>query len=159
VAVEFARRAECYLESVEKRLAEIETAWLTGRPTHADEAIARLDELTARRGRETESGELNRWKRRLGRPHRVPPHCPEIWAIAIRGDRRATAAHWDALGAPYEQAPELLDSGELYPTLHALEILDDLGARPAAQLAWQQLRALGMSRIPRGPEPGPTPPG
>jgi DNA-binding NarL/FixJ family response regulator len=56
-------------------------------------------------------------------------------------------------GAPYEQALELADSGQVAPTLQALRILDDLGARPAAALLRRRLRARGITQIPRGPAP------
>ena len=151
-AHDFATRAECYYDWRWTCIAEIETAWSNGRPADADDAIARLNELTARPGREVERGELNRWKRRMGRPHGVTPGCPRAFAAGIRGDWRDAAAAWEAIGAPYEQALELLDSGEAAPTLRALEIFDGLGAVPAARLARHRLRALG-SQIPRGPQP------
>jgi hypothetical protein len=107
-ARDFARRANCYPEWVSTGLAETETAWLNDRPAEADDAIARLEELTERPGRVTERGELNRLKRRLGLPHEVPPGCPPIFAAGIRGDWREAATGWEAIGAPYEQALELL---------------------------------------------------
>ncbi len=145
----FARRADCYYDWRHTGLVEIETAWLTGRP--ADDAIARLDALTDRPGRETARAELHRWKRRLGLPHEVPPGCPEVLAAGIRGDWRTAAAGWEALGAPYHRALELLDADEVEAVRHGLQILDDLGAQPAARLARQRLRTLGVAHIPRGP--------
>jgi DNA-binding CsgD family transcriptional regulator len=145
----FARRADCYYDWRHSGLVEIETAWLTGRP--ADDAIARLDELTDRPGRETARAELHRWKRRLGLPHEVPPGCPEVLAAGIRGDWRTAAAGWEALGAPYHRALELIDADEVEAVRHGLQILDDLGAPPAARLARQRLRTLGVAHIPRGP--------
>jgi DNA-binding NarL/FixJ family response regulator len=47
----------------------------------------------------------------------------------------------------------LLDSGAAAPTLEALAVLDELGARPAAAYARHRLRAMGVTRIPRGPQP------
>ena len=152
-ARDFAHRADCYQEWFTTGLAEIETAWLTDRTADADDAVTRLEELTTPRGRETERGELIRWKRRLGLPHDVPPGCPPVFAAGIRGDWHDAAAGWEAIGAPYEQALELLDSGQADPTLRALQILDGLGAAPAAQLARRRLRALGVTQIPRGPRP------
>jgi DNA-binding CsgD family transcriptional regulator len=152
-ARDYAVRADCYHDWMTSCLAELETAWLTGRPSVAAEAVARLDDLTARRGREAERGELYRWKRRLELPHEVPTGCPELWAAGIRGDWRAAAAAWEAQDAPYLVALELLDSGEVEPTLRALEILDGLGAKPAARIARQRLRDLGVTQIPRGPQP------
>jgi DNA-binding NarL/FixJ family response regulator len=48
---------------------------------------------------------------------------------------------------------ELADSGEVGPTMEALRILDELGARPAAALVRRRLRHLGVSAVPRGPQP------
>ncbi len=152
-ALDYAHRADCYHGWLSTGLAEIETAWLAGLPAGAEDAVTRLDELTARPGRETERGELNRWKRRLELPHEVPPGCPEVFAAGIRGDWQDAATGWAALGAPYEQALELLDSGEVAPTLNALQILDGIGAAPAARMARRRLRALGVSQIPRGLRP------
>jgi len=76
--------------------------------------------------------------------------CPEPWAAGLRGDWRAAAAAWERAGDPYEQALELAESGEVEPTLRALQILDDLGATPAATLVRRRLRDLGVQRIPRG---------
>ncbi|GAA4913255.1 regulatory LuxR family protein [Actinomycetospora succinea] len=150
-ACDLAARAECYDIWWASGLVEIETAWLAGRPSDADEALARLDELTARPGREHDRGELARWRRRLGSAVDVPDGARPVHAAGIRGDWAAAAAIWEAEGAPYHQALELLDSGAPDPTLRALRILDGLGARPAARLARQRLRALGVSHIPRGP--------
>jgi DNA-binding CsgD family transcriptional regulator len=152
-ADDIARRADCFHDWWWAGQAQIEAAWLTGRPAAADDAIVRLEELTARCGRETARGELERWKRRLGRPHQVPPGCPEVFAAGIRGDWHTASVAWEAEGAPYLQALELLDSGQVEPTLRALRILDALEARPAARVARGRLRELGVSHIPRGPQP------
>ena len=71
---------------------------------------------------------------------------------ALEDGWRAGADAWEALGMPYEQALELLRSGEEEPTLEALTILDDLGAAPAARIARRRLRELGVRTIPRGPQ-------
>ncbi|MFC5138525.1 ATP-binding protein [Actinomycetospora rhizophila] len=148
---DLAARAECYDVWWASGLLEIETAWLAGRPADADEALARLGELTARPGRELDRGELARWRQRLGRPVTVPAGARDVHAAGLRGDWEAAAAAWEAEGVPYDQALELLDSGAAEPTLRALRILDGLRAKPAARLARQRLRALGVSHIPRGP--------
>ncbi|MHC1562618.1 AAA family ATPase [Actinomycetospora sp. C-140] len=150
-ALDYARRADCYHDWMTALPAEIEAAWLADDPAAAQDAVDRLDELTARAGRETERGELYRWKRRLGLSADVPPGCPERWAAGIRGDWRAAAAAWGAEDAPYPRALELLDSGEAEPTLEALQVLDDLGAKPAVQIARRRLRDLGVTQIPHGP--------
>ncbi|MEJ2859903.1 ATP-binding protein [Actinomycetospora flava] len=148
---DLAARARCYDVSWTSGLLEIETAWLTGRVGDADEAVARLEGLTAAPGRELDRGELARWQRRLGRAVEVPAGARAVHAAGIRGDWEAAAAAWEADRAPYHQALELLDSGAAEPTLRALRILDGLGAKPAARMARRRLRELGVTHIPRGP--------
>ena len=81
------------------------------------------------------------------------PGCPEVFAAGLRGDWRAAADLWAEIGDPYERALELADSGLPQPTLDALAVLDGLGAAPAAALVRRRLRALGVERLPRGPQP------
>ena len=71
----------------------------------------------------------------------------------IDGDWRAAAAAWGQVGAPYERALELLESGEATPVLEALAEFTALGAGPAAALAGRRLRELGVHQVPRGPQP------
>jgi len=56
-------------------------------------------------------------------------------------------------GDSYARALELADSGEVGPATEALRILDELGARPAAAVVRRRLRDLGVSAVPRGPQP------
>jgi DNA-binding CsgD family transcriptional regulator len=125
--------------------------WLTRNPvaaTHARELQAR----TEGPGRELERGELLRWLRRVGDAVEPFPGCPEEYAAGLRGDWRAAADAWAGIGAPYERACELVDSGEPAAILEGLEVLDELGARPAAALVRARLRELGIDRVPRGPQ-------
>jgi DNA-binding NarL/FixJ family response regulator len=96
---------------------------------------------------------LLRWLRRCGEPVEPFEGCPEELAAGLRGDWRAAAAGWERIGAPYERALELVDSGEVDATLEALAVFDRLGADPAARLARRRLRELGVRQIPRGPQP------
>jgi DNA-binding CsgD family transcriptional regulator len=134
-------------------MARIESAWLTGRPQDAREAAELLRARTAGPGAERPRADLLRWLRRLGEPVTPFPGCPPEYAAGLRGDW-CTAAHGFAeRGLPYEQALELADSGQVTPTLEALRILDELGARPAAALLRRRLRERGITQIPRGPAP------
>ena len=64
--------------------------------------------------------ELLRYLARAGLPAEPFAGCPEPWAAGLRGDWRAAAAGWAAAGDPYEQALELIESGEPEPTLEGL---------------------------------------
>jgi DNA-binding CsgD family transcriptional regulator len=152
-AGEYARRADSRYELVPTLLAEIEQAWLTGRPESAAAAIALLDERTAGAGPERQRAELLRWRRRLGERVAPFPGCPPEFAAGLRGDWRAAAAGWQRTGNPYAAALELTDSGDVEAVREGLRVLDDLGARPAAALARRTLRGLGVPVVPRGPKP------
>jgi len=131
-------------------MARIEWAWLGGDLDRASEQIAVLLERTASPSGARRRGELLRYLARAGRLVQTFPGCPDEWA---GGDWRAAAAMWDWIGDPYEQALELAGSGAVEPTLRALEMLDRLGAAAAARLVRRRLRALGVSHVPRGPQP------
>ena len=116
-------------------------------------AAAALLPRTEQPGRAWQRGELLRYLKRLGAPAEPFPGCPEVFATGLRGDWRAAADLWGDIGDPYERALELADSGAPEPTLEALAVLDALGAAPAATLVRRRLRALGVERLPRGPQP------
>jgi DNA-binding CsgD family transcriptional regulator len=148
-----AERADNLQALVASAVAELEHGWLTGRAEPARRAALALLPRTEARGRERERGELLRWLARTGHPAEAFDGCPEEFAAGLRGDWRAAAAAWERIGAPYERAVELADSGEVDPTLEALAVLDGLGARPAAALVRRRLRELGVRQVPRGPQP------
>jgi DNA-binding CsgD family transcriptional regulator/tetratricopeptide (TPR) repeat protein len=129
--------------------AELELAWLTGGSAPHDEAVAML-RRSPTGGRQRELAELARWTYRTGGPAIGSPAWPDEFAAGLRGDWATAAAGFRQLGAPYEEALELADSGEVEPTLQALALLDDLGAAPAAALVRRRLRELGAPSVPRG---------
>ena len=154
-AWERAQRQRSLLGLASAGIASVEWAWLTGRPEQAVAVREVLLARTAPAGAAAVRGELLRYLARAGLGSFEEglgsfEGCPEPWAAGLRGDWRAAAAAWERAGDPYEQALELAESGEVEPTLRALQILDDLGATPAATLVRRRLRDLGVQRIPRG---------
>ena len=135
-------------------LAHIEHAWLTGDHGRAGPYPGLLLERTDRPGMLVQRGELLVYLGRLGYPAEPFPDCPEPYAAALRGDWRSAAEAWLSAGDPYEQALELAGSGQVEPALEALAILDGLGAAPAVALVRRRLRGLGVTRLPRRPQPG-----
>jgi DNA-binding CsgD family transcriptional regulator/tetratricopeptide (TPR) repeat protein len=135
-------------------LAHIEHAWLTGDQQAAGPYPGLLLERTNRPGLLVQRGELLVYLRRLGYPAEPFPGCPEPYAAALRGDWRSAADAWLGAGDPYEHALELAGSGQVEPALEALTILDGLGATPAVALVRRRLRGLGVTRLPRRPQPG-----
>jgi DNA-binding CsgD family transcriptional regulator/tetratricopeptide (TPR) repeat protein len=150
LASEHATRADVLEWLVPTGLARIEHAWLAEDAALAGRYPELLLERTDRPGMAVQRGELLRYLARLGR--RVTPFdgCPDAYAAGIAGDWRSAATLWRAAGDPYEAALELAESGEVEPTMDALQQLRDLGAQPAAALVRSRLRRLGVSRMPRG---------
>ena len=154
LAARHAARADVLEWLVPAGLAHIEHAWLTGDRGKAGPYPELLLERTDRRGTLVHRGELLVYLRRLGYLAEPFPGCPEPYASALRGDWRLAAGAWLAEGDPYEHAVELAESGQVEPTLEALAVLDRLGAKPAAAIVRSRLRGLGVTRLPRRPQPG-----
>jgi DNA-binding CsgD family transcriptional regulator len=70
----------------------------------------------------------------------------------LRGEWRAAAAEWARIGCPFEQGLALAEGDEA-AQLAALELFDQLGARPAGEALRRKLRAAGVKGIPRGARP------
>ena len=73
----------------------------------------------------------------------------EPWRLLLGGDWRASAAAWEAIGAPYERA-DALALGDDAAQREALAIFDALGARRRAGVLRRAMRARGLS-VPVGP--------
>jgi DNA-binding CsgD family transcriptional regulator len=133
-------------------VARGEVAWLTGRPeavaAETDAAFELALELRAGRA----IGELAVVRKRAGQEDTIPLDIPDPYALEVAGDWREAADCWQRFGCPYETALALADAGEEAPLRQALELCQQLGARPLANLVSRRLRALGVS-VPRGPRP------
>jgi DNA-binding CsgD family transcriptional regulator/tetratricopeptide (TPR) repeat protein len=66
-------------------------------------------------------------------------------SLAERFAARRSAREWHELGCPYEEAWALAHSGLASDKERALEIFQQLGARPAAAIVARELRALGVA--------------
>jgi DNA-binding CsgD family transcriptional regulator/tetratricopeptide (TPR) repeat protein len=98
-------------------------------------------------------GELALWRWRAGCRDEPPAEAAAPYALQIAGRWQEAADQWTAIGCPYETALALAESGEEEPLRRALEIFEQLGARPAAAMVTRRLREMGIRRIPRGPRP------
>ncbi|GAA4922957.1 LuxR family transcriptional regulator [Actinomycetospora succinea] len=152
-AVDYARRTDSRYELVPALLALVEHCWVHDRPDRAAAVLVELTERTAGPGPARQRAEVVRWRRRFGEATQPPAGCPEPFASGVRGEWRAAAQGWAALGAPYEQALDLLDAPDEETVRDAFALLDGLGARPATDRARHRLRSLGAGTIPRGPAP------
>ena len=132
--------------------ARAEAAWLRGDHAAVRAIAAPVHELARQLDDQPSQAELGYWLGRAGQSAATPGDHP--YALQAAGRWQDAAAAWAAAGAPYEQAAALAQSPDTEPLLAALEILDELGARPLAALVRGELRARGVSRIPRGPAVG-----
>ncbi|HYP30711.1 MAG TPA: AAA family ATPase [Burkholderiaceae bacterium] len=131
------------------RCARAEAAWLRGDlAAAAAEARAALPQAE-RHGHPWFAGELAAWLRRAGVAAPAPAACAEPHALLLRGDWRAAADAWAAIGAPFERALALAD-GDDTARLEALALLDELGAQAASERLRRTLRAAGVRGVPRG---------
>jgi DNA-binding CsgD family transcriptional regulator len=114
-------------------VARAEAAWLTGH----SEAVAAATEaalaLAIDRSDLLLAGELELWRGRAA----LPRTAPELI------EPKPCSAYDDAL--------VLLDSGDEEQLRTALDVLQQLGAAPAAAIAVRRLRELGARGVPRGP--------
>jgi DNA-binding CsgD family transcriptional regulator/tetratricopeptide (TPR) repeat protein len=137
----------------------LERAWATATRTNSVQAIALAGiarvESAWLAGDHRAAADLAR----CGHPVTAPAGCPQEFALGIGGDWHGAAALWRSLGAPYEHALELADSGRQPELLAALATLDGLGAQAAATLARRQLRRLGVTHLPRRPRTRANPAG
>jgi DNA-binding CsgD family transcriptional regulator/tetratricopeptide (TPR) repeat protein len=151
-AMRLAEASEDMQRMVPVALALAEEAWL-----HRDLDGARSSTRSVLSGRDRPltvlyRAQLNSWAARLGDPHDVPAGTPHPLALQINGHWQQAADAWHALDRPYERALALIEVGTPVALTQAFDVLDRLGARPAAVLAAEQLRALG-ERVPRGLRP------
>ncbi len=131
-------------------LARAETAWLAGRPQAIVDATDAALARSIRQGAWRDAGELCRWRWRAGVRERVPGVAgPD--AATLAGDWATAARLWSELGCPYEAALALGDADDDDALARGLRELHRLGARPAAALVAQRLRARGVRSVPRGP--------
>jgi DNA-binding CsgD family transcriptional regulator len=133
--------------------ARAEAAWLEGAPAE------RIGEETGPAG-EPEladarwwAGELDVWRHRAGLDGGDPAGLPEPYRLEIIGDAEAAARWWQERGCAYDVALALAGTGDPAALRRALNLLHELGARPAAVVVARRLRALGEQAVPRGPRP------
>ncbi len=126
-----------------------EDAWLHGDPARVRDIVTPVYQEARRLGDRVYQAELGYWLAKVGQP--VDTTSDHPYALQAAGRWREAAAAWEAAGCPYEHAAALADSDDAQHLLTALGMLDELGAKPLATAVRRRLRALGVTRIPRGP--------
>jgi DNA-binding CsgD family transcriptional regulator len=150
-AWDVAVRADAVIALAPAGLAKVEWAWLRADIALASPQIEVLLARTGTPGTVRWRGELLRYMSRAGLPAAPFDGCAEEFAAGLRGDWQAAAMAWRRIGDPYEEALELIGSGEPDTLIAGLATLDRLGATEPARFARQRLRDLGHTRVPRGP--------
>ncbi len=112
------------------QLAEVEAAYLDGDRSRArsvtERALARAQES------DTELDRFAWWAQRLGVPASCPRNARPPFVAVLAGEHAAAAAAFGELGWRYEQAFALFDVGDAESLRQALQILQEVGARPLA---------------------------
>ncbi|MFF1692126.1 AAA family ATPase [Streptomyces sp. NPDC058257] len=130
--------------------ARAEAAWLRGDHAAVIDAVGPLYVQARDLAATPYRAELGHWLARAGRP--VPADdSGHPYALQAAGQWRRAAEAWRAAGCPYEYAAALAESPDPADKLTALAGLDALGAEPLARIVRNELRTLGVARIPRGP--------
>jgi len=127
-----------------------EAAWLAGDREGVLNAVKPAYELVCQRRDPRMKGELASWLWRIGVLEGLPADIADPYAQEISGDWRAAASAWKSLGCPYEYACLLAWHGIETEQREALEILERLGAAPAALALRKRMRAEGIRAVPRG---------
>lgn len=144
-------RVEYRLPAIANACAE--AAWLRADTKMVQRMceVGLADALARNDGRLT--GPLLVWLKRIVAP--LPKQWPTIapaYAAEVAGDITKAAHEWALLSCPYERALTLI-SGDESQVREAYQVLDGLGAKPAAEIARKRLRAMGARAIERGPQP------
>lgn len=132
--------------------AHAEADWLAGLSC-SSHGLQEVYQLALARRDTWATGELGFWRWRAGELDELPPTAAEPYRLHVAGAHADAAEAWSALGCPYEAAEALADSADEGELRRALQILTQLGARPARQRVTRRLRELGVRSVPRGPRP------
>ena len=132
-------------------LARAELAWLRDDPHGIESAIGEAYELGLAAKQPWITDELAFWMWRAVGMAEAPSDLETPYSLQMDGNWLQAAQAWARFGCPYEQAVALMDSENPVELLEALEILDGLGAAPAASKLRARLRLMGVQGVPRGP--------
>ena len=127
-----------------------EAAWLADDREGVIRMVEPAYQMVCQRRDPRMKGELAAWLWRVGALEGQPSDIADPYAQEISGAWRAAAISWKHLGCPYEYACLLAWRGAEAEQREALEILERLGAAPAALALRKRMRAEGIRAIPRG---------
>jgi DNA-binding CsgD family transcriptional regulator/tetratricopeptide (TPR) repeat protein len=125
-----------------------EVAWITGRTDVPVPEFRRVMDSELERGFRYSPGSIAFWLWELGELTDIPEGIAEPYRLVIEGEAAEAADIWERKGVPYEQALALMH-GDPGSSLHAVEVLETLGATAVAAKLRRVLRKRGIS-VPRG---------
>jgi predicted ATPase/DNA-binding CsgD family transcriptional regulator len=128
------------------RTARAEAAWLAGDTQRTIAEASAAYDLAIDKHHPWFVGELGFWRRQAGDPLPLPAWAADPFVRQAAGDWRGAAEAWEGLGCPYEQARALAE-GDGVARQVALEIYEQLGAGPAAELLRQKWRSLPARQL------------
>jgi DNA-binding CsgD family transcriptional regulator len=135
------------------RATRAEAFWLAGNTEGALGETRALYDLPITQHRPRFSSEPTYWRWKLGDLKEPPKGLLRSFALQIEGKPLEAATAWRELGCSYEAARALAESDDEASLKEALNVFEDLGARPMVQIVSRRLRELGIKGIPRGPRP------
>jgi ATP/maltotriose-dependent transcriptional regulator MalT len=150
-ALALARQSDELERLVPVAAARAELAWLSGDAASALAEASSVIERVVSARRRCYAGDLALWIWRSGGKPPPAEECPAPIALLLRGDWRAASAEFERLGCSYHAALACYEADDEEAHLRALEVLDRLGARPAAARLRRRLSELGVRSVPRGP--------
>ena len=133
--------------------ARAEAAWLAGDEVRAREEARAVFDLACRHQHPWFVGELAYWLWKAGDPAPAGIVAAKPFELQLAGQWWEAAEEWQRLNCPYEAARALGEGDDEGALKRALEIFDDLGARPAAAATAKRMRDLGVRGVRRGPRP------
>jgi DNA-binding CsgD family transcriptional regulator len=132
--------------------ARAEATWLEGASPHRMEAEGGEAVVAEPTGIPWLASELELWRWRSGLPSRAVADFAEPHRLERAGDNRRAAQWWEERGCAYDAALALA-GGDRAAQRRALDMLQWIGARPAAAIVARRLAAQGERGLPRGPRP------
>jgi DNA-binding CsgD family transcriptional regulator len=130
--------------------ARAEAAWFEGRHRDIQGIVQPALEQALAQGVELAVGQLSLWLWKAGELDRVPEAAATPYRLQMEGNWEDAALYWDEGGFTFQAALARLD-GDEQAVREALAAFEKLGAKPAAAEALGRLRAMGATKIPRGP--------
>ncbi len=129
--------------------ARTEAAWLAKDRQAVLQYSAAFFDIALQNKQPGFAAELAYWRRQAGESVPTFDWMLPPFVLQIKGDWQGAAAAWEALGCPYEQARALAE-GDTEAQIAALVILEEMGARPLADVVRDKLLAAGIKHFPRG---------